>query len=225
MAVLVSDDFDGLADNVSVAGRTANNALGGSLSLSWLSISSANMVGDGTGRIRGANDYRNARLSISGLADLTKHRVRARWTPNGTHTSVCITSLCTNGADNNATNAIYALLGSSGTALRVREGANQNWSGGTNRATLTVSAVDLSTYYWLELERDGLLVWARIRNDDLSVRNEVSWEFSSLPTGSHVGLGLALSGTAARFSDFVVEDLTAEPPPPPAGLRRRAVWW
>jgi hypothetical protein len=223
MAVIASDSFAGLADGVSLAGRTLDNGNGGSGSRTWASISSANLVGNGAGQVRGTSNARNGRVQVPGLGS---HRVRTRFTPNGSHSNLCVTSLCTNGADNAATNALYALLATSGTSLRVREGASQTWAGGTDRATKTITAIDVGKWYWLELEIDGLAVTARVRNDDLSVYDEVSHTFGALPNGEFCGLGFALSGNAALFDAFVLDDLTGgggDPAPSPVG-RARAMW-
>jgi len=223
MAVIASDTFAGLGDGVSLAGRALDNGAGGSGSRSWSNINSANLVGNGAGQVRGTTSARNNRVQITGLGS---HKVRSRFTPNGSHSNVCVTSLCTNGSDNGSTNAIYALLGTSGTILRLREGVNQTWAGGTDRAAKTITAVDVSRWYWLELEIKDLVVTARVLNDDLSVYDEVSHTFGALPTGAFCGLGFALSGNAALFDAFVLDDLTGgggDPAPSPVG-RARAMW-
>ncbi|WP_019014166.1 hypothetical protein [Elioraea tepidiphila] len=223
MAVIASDTFAGLGDGVSIAGRTLDNGDGGSGTRTWADINSSNMVGNGAGQIRGTNNYRNNRVQVTGLGT---HRLRTRFTFNGSYSNICLTTLCTNGTDNGTTSAIYAVLGSSGTSLQVREGVNQNWSAGTNRATKTITAPATSGYYWLELTIEGLLVTARVRNDDLSLYDEVSHTFGALPSGQFCGLGFALSGNAALFDNFVVDDMAAGggDPPPSTPPRARAMW-
>lgn len=221
MAVIASDTFAGLGDGISLGGRTLDNGAGGAGSRTWANISSANLVGNGAGAVRGTSNARNNRVQIMGLGN---HKVRTRFTPNGSHSNVCVTGLCTNGADNAATSALYALLAASGTSLRVREGVNQSWAGGSDRAAKTITAVDVSRWYWLELEIKDLVVTARVLNDDLSVYDEVSHTFGVLPAGAFCGLGFALSGNAALFDDFLVEDLEGGGAPPPQPGRARAMW-
>lgn len=144
---------------------------------------------------------------------------------NGAYSNVCIVTRCTNGVDNAATNAVYAVLGTSGTILRVREGVNQTWAAGTDRAQKTITAPATSGYYWLELEVNGLVVTSRLLNDDLTLYDQVSYTFGTLPSGEFYGLGFGLSGNAALFDDFVIEDLEAGGGgPAPAAGRARVMW-
>lgn len=221
MAVIASDTFAGLGNGVSLAGRTLDNGDGGSGTRTWADINSSNMVGNGAGQIRGTNNYRNNRVQVTGLGT---HRLRTRFTFNGSYSNICLTTLCTNGTDNGTTNALYAVL-ESGTSLQVREGVNQNWSGGTNRASKTIAAPATSGWYWLELTVEGLVVTARVLNDDLSPYDQVSHTFGALPAGQFCGLGFALSGNAALFDTFVVDDMDGGAnPPPSAPPRARAMW-
>jgi hypothetical protein len=222
MTVIASDTFAGLGDGVSVAGRTLDNGNGGSGTRTWADINSSNMVGNGAGQIRSTNNYRNNRVQVTGLGT---HRLRTRFTFNGSYSSICLTTLCTNGTDNGTTNALYAVLSANGTALLVREGVNQNWSGGTNRASKTIAAPATSGWYWLELTVEGLVVTARVLNDDLSPYDQVSHTFGALPAGQFCGLGFALSGNAALFDTFVVDDMDGGEPPPSTPPRARAVWF
>ena len=221
MAVIASDSFAGLGDNVTLAGRTLDNALGGSGTRAWANINSAEMVGNGAGQVRGVTNARNGRVQVTGLGN---HKVRTRFTFNGSYSNICVTTLCTNGVDNGTTNAIYALLATSGTSLRVREGVNQTWAGGADRASKTITAPSTSGYYYLELEVNGLDVTSRLLNDDLSVYDSVSYTFAALPTGQFCGLGFGLSGNAALFDDFLVEDLEGGAAPPSQPGRARGMW-
>lgn len=222
MAVIASDTFAGLGDGVSLAGRPLDNGNGGSGTRAWASISSADMAGNGAGQIRGASNFRNGRVQVAGLGN---HRLRARFTFNGSYSNICLTTLCTNGESNGTTSALYAVLSANGTALRVREGVNQNWSAGADRASKTITPPNVSGWYWLELAVEGLVATARLLNDDLSLYDEVSHAFSALPSGQFCGLGFALSGNAALFDDFILDDMAGSGgSPPPSPARARALW-
>ena len=224
MAVIASDTFGGLGDGTSLGGRTLDNGAGGSGTRAWASIASANLVGNGSGQVRGTSNARNNRVQIAGLVN---HKIRARFTPNGSHSSICLVSRCTNGENNGGSDpfdALYAVLASSGTSLIVREGVNQGWAAGSNRASKTITAVDVGGWYWLELEVNALVVTARVLNDNLSLYDEVSHTFGALPAGTFYGLGFALSGNAALFDDFLIEDLEGGGAPPPQPGRARAMW-
>ena len=67
MAVIASDTFGGLGDGTSLGGRTLDNGAGGSGTRAWASIASANLVGNGSGQVRGTSNARNNRVQIAGL--------------------------------------------------------------------------------------------------------------------------------------------------------------
>ena len=223
MAIIASDSFAGLGDNVTLAGRTLDNALGGSGTRAWANINSAEMVGNGAGQVRGVTNARNGRVELTGLGDC---KIRTRFNQNGTATTnIVVLGRCTNGADNGNANALYAFL-VGGSSLRVREGVNQTWAAGTDRATKAITLIGASTDYWLELEIAGLAVTARVLNDNGgspgTLYDEVTWNASALPSGTFYGLGYGLSGTSTLWDTFVAEE--TEAPPPATGRVRMMVY-
>lgn len=199
MAIIIDDNFAGVTDNTQITGRTLNNAAGGTVSANWDIAGTISLTGNGTTEVDSGGNA-NARSSVN-LSGSSPVKARYRFDPDGGTSNILLFGLRTVTGTTSG-NCVTALLVSH-TSLRIRESISQNVTSGTDRATLTVTAP--GTTFWLELEFVGLNCYARILNADLSVRNEVTYTFSSLPTGDNWGGGFGGGGTTGQIEAFIVE--------------------
>ena len=198
MAVVASDDFDGLGTS-NLTGRTLNNALGGSGSRSWVNGGGSTLEGNGSGGIVESSSTTGANIvSVSG----DNYRARVRFDPSSATSSLALYG--NRSSTGTAGTGVLVGLGTSHTNLTIRE-MTSGITGTTTHATQSVTAP--GTTFWLELEIDGNDVVGRILNNDLSVRNTVSYTFGTVPSGQYWGFGFYQAGFTGVFDDFVIEDL------------------
>lgn len=199
MAVIASDDFAGVGTG-SLSSRSLNHALGGAGSFPWVTAGAASLYGDGSNQLVSLANI-NARNAVD-LSSIAPRKARVRLDPQAATSQVCLFAKHNNPSGTG--NYVTLLLASSMTSLRVREGVAQTLPAGSDRASLTITAPTVPV--WLELEIDGLVATARVLNNDLTVRNTVSHTFTAIPSGGFWGFGMASSGSAGLWDDFIVED-------------------
>ena len=207
MAILGSDDFAGVANAVTAAGRTLNNALGGTGSYIWegpVGTGAAVLFGNGAGGVARNTDHAQLIVPAPGAQSF-----RARINPNGVTGNLGVFINRDNKPSNDTgagnVTGLMILLGTNHTSLRVTEfvaGVAR-----ADRATTTITAP--AAPFWLEIDiSEAPTVVGRVLNSDLSVRNSVSHTFAVMPAagGNYVGMGHYLSSAlGAIFEDAVIE--------------------
>lgn len=203
MAVQVSDDFTGLAEDDSLNGRTLNNALGGSLSKTWASSNSFGAVGGNKVLHAGGGwmrvDY--------GSGDA---KARFTFTLGGADRPPMI-GMRANSTSSGLTSCFVVWLTSS-TNLRITE-----FDGSSNEITRddqAVTAISTSTAYKIEIEISGLVITGRLLNSDGSVYDSgaavVTYTAGSTPGASTwitIVDWFTTNPDNYTIDDFVVEDL------------------
>lgn len=201
MAILHSDTFNGMTASAAIAGRTLDNGLGGSGTLTWDSAGGG-LRSNGAGGIEAVNSAHYGIVSLGGPVDVDL-RVRLAL---GATTNVGVMGR-RSPAGTSSPSFVAALWVSSG-SLRVRESV----SGTSNdRAQKSVAQITGAPCY-LGLKLNGLSWTAYVLDEDEVPVDSVSYTASSGPTGEFYGFGLFGSGTNVVFDDWLVQSIDAPPP-------------
>ena len=199
MTITKSDDFTGVTAGGSVGGRALNYALGGSGSDTW---SSGGAGATGGGKViapTGGGSY--VALDMGGAVN-GKARVKFQYAS----ASGNIRLMGRSGNANPGISTFGALLVGT-TSLRIREFDGVGGSAG-DKTTVTITAVNTSTDYYLEFEMDGTQVHARVFEADGTTQRGATASFTpgAYPTGQWWLFNEYFSGNNHTFDDFTFDD-------------------
>ena len=211
MAILHSDSFNGMAlDDPLWSSRNLDNALGGSGTLVWNSVSGAYIGSDGANRIYNRGTGNRALVSLGASADRLC-RARVRFSAAG---SLALLGRAT-GYDGTDWTAVRAVIGGSGdsmTTLKIQTVDSGNTA--TDRGTpATVTALSLNTDYWLVLKIVGSVVTAYLYAADGTstvgaLLGSCTYTLGSALSGAYWGLRYLSDGdNNAKFDDWIEEDV------------------
>ncbi len=200
MAIICSDNFNG--PNGGMAGRTLNNALGGTASATWVVTGNPwNIVSNE------AHSFNYAAIAIVDVPTATKMRALIR-TAASNNRSAVIASASSNGFGP----GVIAYLSTANDALVIRE-MNSGDIFGPDKNSVGVS-VSNGVPYFIEVERVGNVYTARLYNaDGVTLMGNVSYDFG----------GTSFSGTHWGMTNYSGDDIQAlnatfyEPDAPPGG--------
>lgn len=212
--ILTSDDFTAVTDGTSINGRTPNNGLGGTLSLSW--YTAGGIRGDGTTATRPANNSAYAHVTLTAApADFD---LRVKFRMSATTNSIVYGLRDIDGASETS---LVALLVAGTPQVRVREIVAGTSS---DKATASPAALSTGVDYYLSLMKEGLKVTARVLDSGGALHGSAAvWNAGSIvPAGTKFGFGAGYGGAEIVYDDFLLTELDAAPVPTLA--RRRAVW-
>lgn len=198
MTTLFSDDFTGVTNGASIGGRAVNNAAGGLGNRQWFT-SGPPLIGNASGALSGganpaANVYVEIGVPLVGFA-------RARFDPAAATSNVMIGIF----AAAPFADGVALVLAGGHTSLRVR-----TFVGGTTNDVATVAMTAPAAPFWIEIAvnsaRTGIT--AIIRNDNLTIRNQVSATLGSALVGDIACFGFYQGGTEGLFDNFSVDHAT-----------------
>ena len=213
MAILHSDSFNGMSlDDPLWSSRNLDNALGGSGTLAWNSVSGAYIGSDGANRIY----YREATggRALVGLGSSADRLVRARVRFSAAASAAILGR--TTAYDGSDFTGVRVSIGSSLDSMTTLKIQTVDSGGtGTDRASTTVTALSTSTDYWLALKVVGSVVTAYLYAADGTstvgaVLGTCTYTLGSALTGAYWGLRfLADSDPSVKFDDWIEEDAPA----------------
>ena len=212
MAILHSDSFNGMSlDDPLWSSRNLDNALGGSGTLVWNSVSGAYIGSDGANRIYNRGTGNRALVSLGASADRLC-RARVRFSAAG---SLALLGRAT-GYDGTDWTAVRVSIGSSLDSMTTLKIQTVDSGGtGTDRASTTVTALSTSTDYWLVLIISGSVVTARLNAADGTstvgaVLGTCTYTLGTPLTGAYWGLRyVADNDSVGKFDDWIEEDVPA----------------
>lgn len=201
---LSSDNFNS-PDTSSIDGRTLNNALGGSETKAWVSLTGTPMAILSNRAYAGAQQV--AALVNGGTGD-SRAKVLFRWTASSMYEAIVFGKV---------TNVRYgpgiAAYLASNSVLRIRE-LDSGDRYGTDRASKTIYTLSKDIDYYLELTTVGSVATATVyAADGVSVIDTLSYDFGGTSfVNTYWGFS-NYEGNGCQFDNFTLDSLAAGGPP------------